>query len=251
MMVSVPCDDVTSLYGGIPFGTEDRRVDLEMYDKTKGKELHDPIGTAHRTIGGLFYAKDFAGYTMKGLPLALAAKTGDRYFLYDQDTQEMGHIVNLTAGISYDWMERINKTAFTSNGPHTFHYTLIVGEAGDDRARMQQLSEGLRQIPAVVRPICGSAQEQTLPATGSFLSVAEETVRISAFYRDAGETVLRIWEAAGKETVAHVALPADFTQVTATDFLSNPDTGVTPRLNGRSLTVTVRPHEILTLRLRD
>ncbi|MBR7092509.1 MAG: hypothetical protein IKI50_04915, partial [Clostridia bacterium] len=250
MTLDVPCEQVETLYGGIPFGTEDRRVDLEHYAVIRGKQIFDPVGALHRAIAGLFYAKDFAGYTMQHTSLALAAVTGDRYFMWDKEYNTLGHIVQYTVGDMYDWMIPMNDIAFRSFGKHTFTHTLLVGRGEQPRYEMQAQAEAQRARIEYVRPACGTEQQQkTLPESASLLAAEDPRVRVSAFYGSNGKTLLRVWEAAGDTVKTAVQLPAAFQTVRRVDVTGRAQKGPAPRVKGRELTLTLRPHEVLTVEL--
>lgn len=251
MTVEMPCEQVETLYGGIPFGTEERRVDLEHYAAIRGKQIFDPVGILHRAIEGLFYAKDFAGCTVQGTSMALAAVTGDRYFTWDKEYKTLGHIVNYSVGDMADWMIPMNDIAFRSFGKHTFRHTLLVASGQQPHHVMQAWAEGLRAAATWVRPVCGSEQQrQTLPDTASLLHCDDERVRISAFYRDGEDTVLRVWEAAGETVQASIELPVSFASAQCVDLLGAEQPSQRCTLCGRVLQLTLSPHRVQTVRLR-
>jgi hypothetical protein len=248
VLLNMHCDDIESLYAGIPFGIEPRRVDKEPYLLEEYFSGWDDIGGKHRTIDGLFYAKDFIAFTEGELSLSLTALSGDRYFIYDKENKKAGHIANATTGLTDGWEQHINSTAFSSYGKHVFDHVISVFDGNTELYEVQQNAEGLRCPPEYVRPLCKNSGT-TLPFGKSFISAADNNVRISAIYRENNEFVLRVWEAAGRETVSSVDLPFVVKSVRKTDFnsLTVSDSGLSAE--GSKINFTLAPCEIVTFNI--
>lgn len=248
VLFNMPCEDIETLYAGIPFGTEPRRVDLEPYRNKDTKKAWDDIGGLHRTIDGLFYAKDFIACKSGSLKLSLVTPTGDRYFLYDKHNKTVGHIVNATVKISEGWEENINKTAFSSYGKHIFNHTLSVFESVEELYMIQQNAEGLCVPVEYVRPLSGG-QGEMLPLSMSFLSVNSDNVRISAFYRHEEGYIVRIWEAAKTETKSKLVFPVNIKSVEQVDFNGKIIQNNEIELIEGVIHFTIKPSQIMTLKI--
>jgi alpha-mannosidase len=89
------------------------------------------------------------------------------------------------------------------------------------------------------------------PDTGRGLTVHPENVAVSAFFEEQGVAILRLYEHEGAETVTRIALPFTISGVAVTDLLGRP-LGGHPELaaGDAAVVITLRPWEILTLRMR-
>lgn len=250
MTANVPCDDVSRMYGGIPFGTEGRNVEREPYKIAGVDKGWDDVGNLHRTIDGLYYCKNFFAFREGGEQLAFIFREGDRHCLWNRNTNEVGHILNCCDGKHPDsWYDHINDVAFTSFGIHNFRYVLAVADAAVPGWEMDALSDSYRAPVMAVLPLSGGEQDDYLPDAASLLATDHANVRISAFYEDSGKTVLRIWEAAGTHTNCTVHLPFDVAAAAVTDFNGVPDTERRVTVKGSTVSVAIGAHEIVTLQL--
>ena len=93
----------------------------------------------------------------------------------------------------------------------------------------------------------------TRPEEASFISVAPANVSMSGMKQseDGDELIIRLVEIEGKETTATVELPFTVESVQRMNILEFPLKDVPqPTMNGKKVTVTLKPNEIVTLGLK-
>jgi alpha-mannosidase len=88
------------------------------------------------------------------------------------------------------------------------------------------------------------------PEEASFISIDNKNVVLSGMKQaeDGKELIVRLLEVEGKETTVNVQLPVAIRSARRLNLIEFPlKDAVTPTVNGRSVKVKVRPHEIVTL----
>ncbi len=88
------------------------------------------------------------------------------------------------------------------------------------------------------------------PEEASFISIDNKNVVLSGMKQaeDGKELIVRLLETEGKETTVNVQLPVAIRSARRLNLIEFPlKDAVTPTVNGRSVKVKVRPHEIVTL----
>ncbi len=93
----------------------------------------------------------------------------------------------------------------------------------------------------------------TRPPEDSLLVVSPSSVVMSGIKQgeDGDNLVVRLAEVCGKETNATVTLPVKIAKAERVDIIEFPQsTGNKPVVSGRTVTVTLKPHEIVTLSLK-
>ena len=90
------------------------------------------------------------------------------------------------------------------------------------------------------------------PAATSFVSVDRPGVSIEAVKQsdDTDDLIVRLCEVAGSRGPVHVSLAAPVASATRTDLLERPLPDGSLQVEGSSVTLSLRPHELVTLRLR-
>ncbi|MFO8057602.1 MAG: glycoside hydrolase family 38 C-terminal domain-containing protein [bacterium] len=141
------------------------------------------------------------------------------------------------------------QTTLTDQGHHHVEMGLL---AHRDHWKEKALWQDGYNFNTPLEARWSGAHEGSLPEEGSFLSVDAENVYIGSVKRaeDDGDMVIRLVEAAGKETSATITLGQGFNLVSAarTDLLELHPEKLTA--SGSSLTVNVKPYEIITLKLK-
>ncbi|MGW0819405.1 alpha-mannosidase [Streptomyces viridiviolaceus] len=128
----------------------------------------------------------------------------------------------------------------TDQGMHRFGYALVPGAAIGDSVR-----EGYRlNLPP--REVSGSQGVEPLVTSGSD-QVVIEAVKLAD--DGSGDVVVRLYEAWGGRAATRLAVGFPFATATRTDLLERPlpDATVTPE--GQDIPLSLRPFQILTLRL--
>ncbi len=227
----------------IPFGVETRDLSREPY----AMDLPPSAGNIERHREGQFWARSFASVSDGQQGITLVTADGDKYWTYDESTGALRHIL-FTALRDEDegWEAWVTKERLAL-GWHEFRHRLLF-HAGDwQAADICGESDRLRLPLQVIKPV--GPQTEPLIGAGDQLAIRPESVRISAFYREAQGYVLRAYESSGEAVEATVGLPAAFREARRTDLnLERLDAPV--QLKGSQLTVPLRPWEIATVLLR-
>jgi len=90
----------------------------------------------------------------------------------------------------------------------------------------------------------------SLPTEHSYVSVTPETVVLTAVKKaeDANGLIFRVVEWAGKDSTVRFSVPPGATSATETNLMEQP-VGAALQLDGNSVQVSIKPYEILTLRV--
>jgi alpha-mannosidase len=134
-------------------------------------------------------------------------------------------------------------------GRHEFTYSLYPhrggwAEAGTVR-RGYELNYPLRGVATSAHAPGAGA----LPAAHSFAAVDAENVALTALKRaeDGDAWVLRLYEFAGRESQARIRIPAGGARAWSASLLEEKQTEL--RVDGNTVVVPVKPHEIATIRV--
>jgi alpha-mannosidase len=140
--------------------------------------------------------------------------------------------------------------AEADQGHHHFHYALYP-HAGTwkDALTVRHGWEYDYPLTAVVT----TAHAGALPAEHSFASVAPENVVLTAVKKaeDAKGLIFRVYEWAGKESVAEFHVPAGASGATVTNMMETAETveGAALAVTGDVVKAPIHPYEILTIRV--
>ncbi len=130
-------------------------------------------------------------------------------------------------------------------GHHHFHYALYP-HAGTwkDALTVRHGYEYNYPLTAVVT----TAHPGTLPASHSFASVGPENVVLTAVKKaeDAKGLIFRVYEWAGKESIAEFDVPPGATGATVTNLMETPE-GAPLAVVGDVVKAPIHPYEILTI----
>jgi alpha-mannosidase len=154
----------------------------------------------------------------------------------------VGNTLRLTLLRSPKWPD-----AEADMGHHHFHYALYP-HAGTwkDALTVRHGYEYNYPLTAVVT----TAHPGSLPASHSFASVAPENVVMTAVKKaeDANGLIFRVYEWAGKETIAEFHVPPGATGATVTNLMETPE-GAPLAVTGDVVRAPIHPYEILTIRV--
>ena len=89
-------------------------------------------------------------------------------------------------------------------------------------------------------------QERALPEEKSFLALSPATVQCSAFYRDRGRHLVRVYESAGCSAKVSLELPFQISEAKEVDFNGNPLQKPVV-VTGKTVRLDINPWEIVTL----
>jgi len=158
----------------------------------------------------------------------------------------VGNMLRLTLLRSPKWPD-----AEADMGHHHFHYALYP-HAGTwkDALTVRHGYEYSYPLTAVVT----TAHAGALPAQHSFASVGPENVVLTAVKKaeDAKGLIFRVYEWAGKESVAEFHVPAGATGATVTNMQETAEVGeggAPLKVEGDVVKAPIKPYEILTIRV--
>jgi alpha-mannosidase len=147
-----------------------------------------------------------------------------------------------------------NPDLYPDVGVQHIQYALFP-HSGDWKNGVWDEADAFNVPPLAVEPpssALGRANED-LPAEQSFLSIDRGDVMLSGLKQaeDGGETIVRLVEVNGERTSALFSMPMDVVSCRRLDLIERPlDGAMKPVVNGGKVSVTLRPHEIVTLGMK-
>lgn len=240
----IPVDENCRLWGGIPFGSEDKDIDLEPYN---GRE--EGWSDFHRQWDGLFFAKDFAAAKSEKATAALCHISGDRYYIYEKAQNSLACLLINSAYQYKDTCEEyMNIGMFQSPGKHDFSHAVIITDEDASKEEVISAAASLRKEPVLMRPY-RSLGGCTIPAYCSFAEIDMRGVMLSALYMQDDELIARVWEAEGKNRNVCLSLREPVAGARAENLIGEEDKTVYIAAEDGAVKFKIRPHEILTMRL--
>ncbi|HWC00457.1 MAG TPA: glycosyl hydrolase-related protein [Bryobacteraceae bacterium] len=243
-VTSVGLPDSGQLSVDTHFAVEDRDVRKIRY------------GTAERKRENVFYGAHWTDYSGPRGGLTLIGTTGEKGYQYTPSKQTLAHFLLMTlphvgakTPPGADAWERFVTPAREGTGRHEFDYQFLLhaGDSKEDIVRhalqarfpitVMQLEE--QRMPA----------ERNLPEEKSFVSLSGAGVQLSAFYREGGAVIARLYESAGARAEASLEVPAALTAAKEIDFNGRTLTRDL-RVSANTVRLTLTPWEIVTLSLQ-
>lgn len=221
------------MFGDMPFCVEPKNLAAEPY-----------VGI-ERQRRGMFIARSFVDRVGRDASIAWVSHDGDRYFLYDEHTDTLAHLlVNSVRTFYDDWEENVN-SQMRGEGHHQFTCSIVPHEGDWRQAGLWRLADSLRTPPQSVWPLPGG----DLPARHSLLSIGPQNVQMSACCLGEGRLLVRVFDSDGATTTARITLPFSPQSATRVDLNGNDmgDEGVS--IEGSAVLVKLRPYEIATVGL--
>ena len=232
------------LSADIPFGVEKRNLSAEPYGPDMPLSEHN----IERWREDQLWARSWVSASDGTRGVTVISVDGDSYWTYHAETGRLTHILFTALREDHparweDWEKSITLDRLAL-GWHTFRHRLVIHEGDWRAAGICVEADRLRFPPVPAKPRCPAPEAPGNVIGG--LSVAPASVRLSAFYEDAGGYVLRLYESSGTATTAEVVLPCPLASATRTDFNLEPiDAEV--GIQAQRLSVPLRPWEIATV----
>lgn len=169
-----------------------------------GVEPRDPSRIAYtrpeRLLKDVFYGANWADYSYGAAGLALVGTTGEKGYQLVSGWNALRHfLLRVNPPVTKDSWEKFITPARQGEGPQRFDYHLLLHE-GDWRR-----GEVFRRALEIRHPIQPSYRSRRLPATSrslpaehSFLQLECPNAQLSAFYRQDGRLLVRIFESSGQ-----------------------------------------------------
>ncbi|HDZ45043.1 hypothetical protein LCGC14_0161940 [marine sediment metagenome] len=223
-------------HADVPFGVEPR----DLADEPFGPEI---VERAHIKP---FWGQSWADYSDGDKGVAILSQPG--LFGYRVDGGVFQHILLKTIAPGRQAGARWGNDTRTGLGLQRMTFAAVL-HAGDWKT-----AQLYREIETFREPIEGEDALYKLtgdaPDTQRGLAVAPHNVMVSAFFKDRGATMLRIYENQGAAVSARVDLPAAVTSAQICDLLGGPTQDTrTVTVNGNRLEFDLGPWEIVTIRL--
>lgn len=242
----IPVAEDGTLWGGIPFGSEEKDIDKEPYN---GREVG--WSDFHRQWDGLFFAKDFTASKNEKATTALCHISGDRYYIYEKAQSSLACLlINCAYQYKDTCEEYMNIGMFQSPGNHHFSHAVIISSAEATKEGIISAAASLRKEPVLMRPYRSINGHYVLPACDSFASIDVPNVMLSALYYENDDIIVRVWEAAGKITNAVLKLSKTASSVRAENLIGEEDKSVGLKIVNGAVEFIIKPYEIVTMRLR-
>jgi alpha-mannosidase len=155
----------------------------------------------------VFYGGHWCRWTDGRNNLTLIGTTGEKGFEYDPSSRRLGHYLLMTIPRDMTTWERFMTWAREGTGEHAFDCRILLHAPGTDlHAISKQAMEAQHPLLPVITNRLEPKAVRALPPERSFFSASD--VQLSAFYRDRGRTILRLYEPAGRKGTARITLPA-------------------------------------------
>lgn len=234
------------IVAGIPYGSERRNLDGIFYSEDHGIPKSNYLFYERSAKGG-FFANRYASFLSGEGRLLLTQ--GQAAYLYRFLEQEG----ELETFFLFACHPDDNKKLWIRNGhvsrcgvgPHTFRFTASVLDRERCPARTERLVAALRH------PILSTPMYETAPKAPAVLDrVAElpENLTLTALYVDGADLVLRLFENSGAPWQGQIPLNAAVRAADRCDVMGHVQDAVA--VDAAGLHLSVRPWEIVTLRLR-
>jgi len=220
----IPTEGNDLLYGGIPFGIEQKDVVSIKYGSPSG--TGSPWLDAHRSLDGLFTSKDFVAVRGNKHKAALYNLRGDRYYLYDKHTKELSYtLLNTFTFFEGSWEREMNRFSFYQTGEHVLTWAVGIYPQGTKNHALARIGRALR-LPVTVCPPYRSADgEYNLPPVAGMISCDRDNIALSALYAQGNGYILRVWESAGCKTDVVIRLPMPVKTAQIQNFIGNAASG--------------------------
>lgn len=217
------------------FCVEERDVSKISY---KGEE---------RLRNNVFYGAHWVSYSDGEKGATFIGTTGEKgYQLFPEDNT-LGHFLLMVNPPDTTTWERFVTKAREGLGLHYFDYQLLF-HPGDWKAAnvARRALEARHPILTAFADNPRLPHERTLPEEKSFLALSPPTVQYSAFYRERGRNIVRVYESAGLKGSVVLDLPIGITSAKEVDFNGSPRQK-TISVSGNSVHFEIEPWEIVTL----
>ena len=253
----IPTPGNGELWGGLPFGVEQKRVLDERYGPSDQARWND----LHRHYDGIFCSKDFVCARDDRHAAALCHLAGDRYYRYDHTSGDLSYLLlNGVRRSHSNWERNVNRF-FEGAGMHSFAYALIVEGAEVSPESLAQAARGLRAPARVIPPLRvnpalslppdsqaepSAHRAPSLPAHQSMLQIWPETVSFSAWSACEGGYLLRLVQMADQPADVRVTLSFQPQSAERQNFIGEA-LGGPVHCSGKSLCLSMGAFEISTV----
>ena len=195
----------------------------------------------------VFYGGHWVDHSDGVNGVTLIGTTGEKGYQFFPEENALGHfLLMVIPPDTTTWQRFVTKTR-EGLGLQYFNYQLLY-HSGEWKAAnvVRHALEAQHPIMPVFPNTPPLPQERTLPEEKSFLALSPDTVQCSAFYRDRGRHLVRVYESAGSSANVSLELPFPIRAAREVDFNGNP----LPKpltVTGKTVRFDIKPWEIVTL----
>lgn len=214
------------------FCVEDRDVSKIMY-----------AGEEERLRKNVFYGEHWVDYGDDEKGVTLVGSVGEKGYQLFPEENVLGHFLLM---VITSW-KRFGIKGRQGLGVQNFNYQLFF-HSGDWKAAnvVRRALEARHPILPVFPNNPRLPQDRTLPEEKSFLALSPATVQCSAYYRDRGRYMVRVYESTGSGASVSLEVPFRVTAAKEVDFNGNPRQKRVS-ISGNAMGFEIRPWEIVTL----
>jgi alpha-mannosidase len=179
--------------------------------------------------------------------VTLIGSTGEKGYQFFPEENVLGHFLLMVIPPDTTTWERYVTKDREGLGLQYFNYQLLF-HSGDWKAAnvVRHALEAQHPILPVFPNNPRLPRERTLPEEKSFLALSPATVQCSAFYRDRGRHLVRVYESEGSSANVSLELPFQVSAAKEVDFNGNP-LQKPVAVTGKTVRFDINPWEIVTL----
>jgi hypothetical protein len=227
--LSVPLSEEAELSVDIPFGIEPRPVHAIRY------------GISERAILGLFWGRTWADAKDESGRIALVAADGDKMFRAYGTPRRLTHfLAQKTRSFEASWEAYINTDDV--GGRQVFHHLLVLAGSDAPQTDLVRLAERLRH------PLTAAYVPDAQREDRSLLSVAPDTVFLSALTWEDGHLLIRLIQMAAEAAEVRIELPFEAVSAELVDFRGRP-LSTQVACDGKQAHFSIQPWQVATLRV--
>jgi hypothetical protein len=228
-----------------PFAVEPRDPDHDIYAHNVPKdEKLGNLGMFERLLPGVYWGRSWCDWSGDGYGVALLSANGNYYWY--KEPEQFGHILVRCIKLTPNSWETFCPVSMTGTGTHHFDYAFRFHDGEWRAANLQRRAQELRHPPLVGRT--NYPTTASLPSVHSFLGI-DGPALLSAYYSDGEDVIVRLYEHTGNGGEVILKLAWTPKSVQAVDFLHRP-MELAASIQPRQVRMTVKPWQILTLRLK-
>lgn len=230
----------------IPFGFEEKRLELETYGVYPDIERY----SQERLRENMFYGRSFATYRNAEKGVTLISHDGNRYFIYDKDGGYLDHILLNSIGKASGWEKNINDAWLMGKGEHEFVYSVLFHSGDWREVNLPNISQEIIAPPVIRAPYRDKRDGEYLPAEHSMLWLKPKGVLLSALYCKDGWIYLRCYEALGKQSDVEIEFPVCIKKAKVVDFHGRSCVGPRLIVDQTRIEFLIKPWQIVTIAIQ-
>ncbi len=243
------CDRGTKIFADIPFGVEERKLAEETYDSSP--ESKKNYNDAERGWTGQYYARNWTGFNLNGMPVSIVSKNCSIYYRYDSQRDVVSLLLNRNIPLK-DKEERWlihTHPSIEGHGKHNYEYYIYFPEQEEGFAEIERFEKEKAQ-EIEVAPKFNFYSDRKLECSKSFIAIDSSNVATTAFYMDEGGYILRLYEVCGKSAFMTINTAFIFKQAEIVDFTGKKQENACFYVDGKTGTIKtdINPWQIISVK---